>query len=36
MGKALQVCPRAVVVAMGVNADVRRELLGLKFGDSDS
>ena len=28
LGKALQVCSRAVVVAMGVNADCRRELLG--------
>ena len=27
---------RAVVVAMGVNADARRELLGLKVGDSES
>ena len=29
LGKALQVCSRAVVVAMGVNVDGRRELLGL-------
>jgi transposase-like protein len=36
LGKALQVCSRAVVVAMGVNADGRRELLGLKVGDSAS
>lgn len=36
LGKALQVCSRAVVVAMGVNVDGRRELLGLKVGDSDS
>jgi putative transposase len=36
LGKALQVCSRAVVVAMGVNADGRRELLGLKVGDSES
>jgi transposase-like protein len=36
LGKALQVCSRAVVVAMGVNADCRRELLGLKVGDSES
>ena len=36
LGKALQVCSRAVVVAMGVNADGRRELLGLKVGDSDN
>jgi len=35
LGKALQVCSRAVVVAMGVNADGRRELLGLKVGDSE-
>ncbi len=27
---------RAVVVAMGVNEDGRRELLGLKVGDSES
>jgi transposase-like protein len=36
LGRALQVCSRAVVVAMGVNADGRRELLGLKVGDSES
>jgi len=30
LGRAMQVCSRAVVVAMGVNADGRRELLGLK------
>jgi transposase-like protein len=36
LGKALQVCSRAVVVAMGVNADGRRELLGLKVGDSEN
>ena len=30
LGKALQVCSRAVVVAMGVYADGRRELLGIK------
>jgi len=36
LGKALQVCSRAVVVAMGVNAEGRRELLGLKVGDSES
>jgi len=35
-GKAQQVCSRAVVVAMGVNADGRRELLGIKVGDSES
>jgi len=36
LGKAMQVCSRAVVVAMEVNADGRRELLGLKVGDSES
>jgi len=36
LGKPLQVCARAVVVAMSVNADGRRELLGLKVGDSES
>ena len=36
LGKALQVCSRAVVVAMGVNADGRRELLGIKVGDSET
>ena len=36
LGKALQVCSRAVVVAMGVNADGRRELLGIQVGDSES
>ena len=36
LGKALQVCSRAVVVAMGVNVDGRRVLLGLKVGDSES
>ena len=36
LGKALQVCSRAVVIAMGVNADGRRELLGLQVGDSES
>jgi transposase-like protein len=36
LGKALQVCSRAVVVAMGCNADGRRELLGLKVGDSET
>jgi len=36
LGKALQVYSRAVVVAMGVNVDGRRELLGLKVGDSES
>ena len=36
LGKAQQVCSRAVVVAMGVNDDGRRELLGLKVGDSET
>ena len=36
LGKAQQVCSRAVVVAMGVNEDGRRELLGIKVGDSES
>jgi len=36
LGKAMQVCSRAAVVAMGVNADGRRELLGIKVGDSES
>jgi len=36
LGKAQQVCSSAVVVAMGVNADGRRELLGLAVGDSES
>jgi len=36
LGKALQVCSRAAVIAMGVNADGRRELLGLQVGDSES
>ena len=36
LGKAMQVCSRAVVVAMGVNADGRRELLGIQVGDSES
>ena len=36
LSRAMQVCSRAVVVAMGVNADGRRELLGLKVGDSES
>jgi putative transposase len=31
----MQVCSKAVVVAMGVNADGRRELLGLKLGASE-
>ena len=32
LGKALQVCSSAVVVAMGVNDDGRRELRGLTGG----
>jgi len=36
LGQALQVCSRAAVIAMGVNADGRRELLGLAVGDSES
>ena len=36
LGRAMQVCSRAVVVAMGVNADGRRELLGRKVGDSEN
>ena len=35
LGKTLQFCSRAVVVAMGVNADGRSELLGLQVGDSE-
>jgi putative transposase len=36
LGKVQQVCSRAAVVAMGVNEDGRRELLGLKVGDSET
>jgi transposase-like protein len=36
LGRGLQVCSRAAVIAMGVNADGRRELLGLQVGDSES
>jgi transposase-like protein len=36
LGRALQVCSRAAVIAMGVNADGRRELLGLQVGDSET
>ena len=32
----MQVCSRAVVVAIGVNADGRRELLGIQVGDSEA
>jgi putative transposase len=35
-GTAQQVCSRAVVVAMGVNADGRRELLSIKVDDSET
>ncbi len=35
-GKAQQVCSRAVVIAMGVNEDGRRELLDLKVVDSET
>jgi hypothetical protein len=34
LGRALQVCSTAVVVAMGVNADGRRGLLSLNVGES--
>jgi transposase-like protein len=34
LGPDQQVCSRAAVIAMGVNADGRRELLGLQVGDS--
>ena len=36
LGHGQQVCSRAAVIAMGVNADGRRELLGLQVGDSES
>ncbi len=36
LSKAQQVCSRAAVVAMGLNEDGRRELLGLKVGDSET
>ncbi len=36
LGKTMQVCSRAVVVAMGVNSDGRREPLGLQVGYSES
>ena len=36
LGLGQQVCSRAAVIAMGVNADGRRELLGLQVGDSES
>lgn len=36
LGKALQVCSRAVFVSMGVHADGRREQLGNKVGDRET
>ena len=36
LGKVLQAFSRTVVVAMVVNSDGRRELLGLKVGDSET
>jgi transposase-like protein len=36
LGLGQQGCSRAAVIAMGVNADGRRELLGLQVGDSES
>lgn len=36
LGQAMQVCSRAVVVAMGVNADGRRGLSGVKLVISDA
>ena len=36
LDKALQICSRAVVVAMGVNPDGRWELLGIKVGVGES
>ncbi len=36
LGKALQVCSRAVFVSMSVHADGRRELLGIKVGDRET
>ncbi|MCX5932465.1 MAG: transposase [Cyanobacteria bacterium] len=36
LGKAMQVCSRAAVIAMGVNVDGRRELLGLQVGERES
>jgi len=36
LGTVIQVCSRAIVVAIGVDADGRRELLGIKVGDSES
>jgi transposase-like protein len=35
-GKAMQGSSRAVVVAMGVNADGRRKQLGIKVDDSET
>ncbi len=36
LGKARQVCSRAVVVAMGVNDGGRRESLGIQVGDNET
>lgn len=36
LGKTLKVCSQAVVMAMGVSADGRRELLGLQVADNES
>jgi transposase-like protein len=33
LGKALQVCSRTVVVAMGLNPGGRRELLSFSYGE---
>jgi putative transposase len=36
LGTAMQVCSRAIVVAMGVDADGSRELLGIRVVDSET
>jgi putative transposase len=36
LGRALQVCSRAAVIAMGVNADGCHVLVGLQVGDGES
>lgn len=36
LGRGLQACSRAVLISLYVNADGRRELLGLKVSDSES
>ncbi len=36
LGNAVQVCSRAVVVAIGVNTDGRSEQLGLMVGEIES